>query len=427
MSADTDFEARLRTDLHAALDQAVGPHPDWATSPAASRVTADRSDARRPWRALRLLAVAALLTVGAAGAVLLIGRDRDDVGQPGCPTLRDYAEASAVPAGAFDQAPEISFPPVAPTATMTTGVVPLGTWVVVADAEGPAYQVRLRDARPCDRLPDLRSAFTGGSLMLAQADIRQLRPQALGSWAGMGDRFQVGLGDAPPGGITTPSTFGVPGIPQGSTIAPRDDFAQTSLVIFDVPDSAARLTALLSTGDGTLHVPSVGWNLRDGTGEFDIDPGQVPQPGPTETTGGPLPLDAAATIRDPETGGMATVIAGSVDEVDGYPDGAPPTGEVFVEVEVSGYAWSPGRDPATEFPDGTPQGLRWVATNAGGRVLVNLGDLPEADRPRRAISPLLPSDFVTHGFLVFEAPRDGPIRLALTRDGVEIAWWSLRD
>lgn len=426
MSADTDFEVRLRADLRAALDRSEGPHRAWVTSPAAARIAAAPSEARRPWRAVRLLALAAVLTAGAAGAMLLIGRDPEDVGQPGCPTLRDYAEASVAPAGPLDQAPDVSFPPVAPTATMTPGVVPLGTWVVVVDDEGPAYQVRLRDARPCDRLPDLRSSFTGGSLLLAQADIQQLRPRAIGAWTGMGDRFIVAFGDPAAGSTSPVSAFGVPGIPQGSTIAPRDDFAQTSLVIFDLPDDSARMTALLLPDDSAT-VPSVGWVLRDGSAVLDEDYGQVPQPGPTDTTGGPVPLGAAATTRDPATGVVATVVAGSVDEVDGYPDAVPTDGGVFVEVLVSGYAWSPGQDPSERPPDDTPQGLRWVATDATGRVLVNLGDIPEARRPRRTISPVLPSDFVTYGFLVYEAPREGAIRLALTRDGVEIAWWSLRD
>lgn len=426
MSADTDFEARLRTDLRMALDQAEGPHRDWATSPAASRIAAAPSDARRPWRAMRLLAVAAVLTAGAAGAMLLIGRDPEDVGRPGCPTLRDYAEASAAPAGPFDQAPTVSFPPVAPTATMTTGVVPLGTWIVVADDEGPAYQIRLRDARPCDRLPDLRSSFTGGRLMLAQADIQQLRPRAIRAWTGMTERFIVAFGDPAAGSIAPVSAFGVPGIPPGSTISPRDDFAQTSLVIFDLPDVTARMTALLLPEDGTSEL-SVGWVLRDGSAVLDDDFGHVPQPGPTDTTGGPVPLDAAATTRDPATGAVATVVAGSVDEVEGYPDAVPTAGGVFVEVLVSGYAWSSGRDPSERPPDETPEGLRWVATDASGGVLVNLGDLPETSRPRRTISPLRPSDFVAHGFLVYDAPRSDAIRLALTRHGAEIAWWSLRD
>src|SRR5688572_5386541 len=63
-----DLERELRTALRETFDPAKGPHPVWAESPAAKRVTVRTS--RRRWP-LRLLAVAAL--VGAAAAALLSG------------------------------------------------------------------------------------------------------------------------------------------------------------------------------------------------------------------------------------------------------------------------------------------------------------------------------------------------------------------
>ena len=98
MSADIEFERRVRSDLRTSLDRAAGPHPEWAASPAAAIVAADPARPSRsvPWR---LMAVAAVLLIGSVAA-----RDPGEPGPirttpalPGCPTLADYAAASAQP------------------------------------------------------------------------------------------------------------------------------------------------------------------------------------------------------------------------------------------------------------------------------------------------------------------------------------------
>ena len=71
MKTDHDVDHRLRRVLSETLDRELGPHPTWADSPAADRVTAWERRSRRRWP-LRMLAVAALIAV-AGGAALFGG------------------------------------------------------------------------------------------------------------------------------------------------------------------------------------------------------------------------------------------------------------------------------------------------------------------------------------------------------------------
>ncbi len=71
MAADERFERRLEAGLHRLLDQAAGPHPTWADSPA--RRSAERQQ-ERPRRSSRpLLLMAAALLVGLAGTLAYFG------------------------------------------------------------------------------------------------------------------------------------------------------------------------------------------------------------------------------------------------------------------------------------------------------------------------------------------------------------------
>lgn len=75
MKTDNDLERRLRDVLRQELDRENGPDPRWDESPAARRVT--EQGGRRPSRwTLRVLAVAALITIG-GGAALLLGAPDD--------------------------------------------------------------------------------------------------------------------------------------------------------------------------------------------------------------------------------------------------------------------------------------------------------------------------------------------------------------
>ena len=63
MQTDNDLERRLRSILRQTLDHETGPDPAWDESPASRRVA--EHDRRRPSRwTVRLLAVAALITIG---------------------------------------------------------------------------------------------------------------------------------------------------------------------------------------------------------------------------------------------------------------------------------------------------------------------------------------------------------------------------
>lgn len=78
MAADTGFEARLRSDLRDALDAVTGPHPGWATSPAAQAIRAGGPDAETQprGRGPLLLIAAAIGLVAVAGAVAAGGGSR---------------------------------------------------------------------------------------------------------------------------------------------------------------------------------------------------------------------------------------------------------------------------------------------------------------------------------------------------------------
>ncbi|HET9497549.1 MAG TPA: hypothetical protein VFP83_04420, partial [Candidatus Limnocylindria bacterium] len=71
---DNDLERQLRTVLRQELDREHGPDPAWDESPAARRVAV--REGRRPSRwTLRVLAVAALITIGVGSALLLSAPD----------------------------------------------------------------------------------------------------------------------------------------------------------------------------------------------------------------------------------------------------------------------------------------------------------------------------------------------------------------
>ncbi len=73
--SDRDLERRLRSVLRQELDHEHGPDPAWDESPAARRVS--EREGRRPSRwTLRVLAIAALITIG-VGSALLFGSSDD--------------------------------------------------------------------------------------------------------------------------------------------------------------------------------------------------------------------------------------------------------------------------------------------------------------------------------------------------------------
>ncbi len=156
---DPACERRLAADLRAELR----PSRQAASSVAdLRRPTVAKPNAMR-WP-MRLLAIAAVLAL-AGGLALALGARRavpeEAAAIEGCPTLADYAAASAVPLPSLGEAPGVTFPPVAPDASATTGLLRPGTWAVIADDKGPLAQVRVRDVRECGRLPMSGPARSG--------------------------------------------------------------------------------------------------------------------------------------------------------------------------------------------------------------------------------------------------------------------------
>ena len=411
MTLDRDFERRIATSLHAELDGATAPHPDWASSPAAARVAAARGGIRWPGR---LLAIAAVLALAGGVAIALSQRQE---GVHGCPTLVDYAAASARPTPALGEAPGVSFPPVAPDATPTTGLLEPGSWAVLADDKGLVAQIRGRDVRACGRLPDIRSGWVGGSLALATADVRVLRDGFDHSWLGTNGMFHVGLGGTDLGRASIPlvggaTSFGVPGVDHRTLLHPGSTFETSSDLVLDLPPSdlvASVYPAWLETSDETPSKPSdVGWIIRPGRiGDRPTAFPSDPPPGPTQTTGDLRP-GTWATIDDATVREALTVT--DVDQIPAYPGREPSPGNVFVEGRLVIGAGSVAGTGVS----------RWRAVDGDGRELAIIASSEPGQSDAGVLDPLAPATFEDDGFpggwLVIDAPRTGLIRLELRRN-----------
>lgn len=418
MSAETDFERRVRAELVAALDRVDGPHPSWADAPAAAVVANDpvRYGRPAPWR---LLAVAAVLITGSLAAVALSSRPSDDEepGISGCPTLADYAAASALPTPAWDSAPDISFPPVAPTATMTTGLLQPGDWAVIADDDGPGLQIRVRDVRECGRLPDVRSQFPNGTLVMTTVDVRTLRDVPGFAWIGVTNLIGIGIGEYSPGHtVATGNVFRAPGVISRSSLGLPHPFAQSSMLVLDVPDADALITAehpsrnsmtLPGIDLDVADLPRARWVLRDGPATGYPDTSFVPPtPGPTDTSGAAA-VGERITILTPE-GHLAFMVT-DVDSVAGYPGREPAPDHVFLEARVV-MTWFAGSQ--------APGLTAWRAVDANGRELTFLMDPGQNTPAEGVIAPLMTRDGRPDAWLVVEAPRAGPVTLEYRHTGI---------
>jgi hypothetical protein len=431
MTDMTAFEARFRDDLRAILDAREGPHPVWATSPAAARVAvvSPRWSRRGP---TRLLAVAAVLALGGLG-VLIAGQMQPDPVGAGCPTLEDYAAASPVPGNTDPPvrhgfAPDVSFPPVAPDAPATHGFLQPGSWAVLRDEKGPYLQIRLRDVRDCGRLPTVRSElYDEGTIFVATVDQQALRADRQLTWTGPNDLFLPGNPEAMYRG--TGRVRGVPGTDHETLIGyPRVGYASSSTLVLDAPATGSATAVFNYLESGVPTVPTLGWILREGAPGPTPGPGSFPVPGASATTG-LTPADEAATVILDEQGLAGTITVGRIDEVPGYPGYQPPAGMVAIEAFVQSGFWPVGVIPAIDNGTGSPTGTRWVATDTTGQTLANLGDDPgvmSGDRSGMPQFQMVPSEF-PFGWLVIEAPATGPIRLALLVDGEEVYATMLRD
>ena len=418
MTTGQEFERRVAFDLHAELDGAVGPHREWMTSPAAARVADRRGQLRWP---LRLLAVAAVVAV-AGGLAMVIG-SRPAV-LAGCPTLADYAAASAAPTPALGEAPGVSFPPVAPDASPTTGLLQQGTWAVISDDKGPLGQMRLRDVRDCGRLPDVRSGVVGGTLILATADVRILRDDPTLAWVGASGAFDFGLGGADSGQslvapIGGPVVSGIPGVDGRSKVPVGAGFTNSSTVIVDVWPTDLEVDAFASILDNRIGASAsqqagpqpggVGWILRPGRTGVAASATPPPTPGASDTTGEQAP-GTYATITDPA--GDLVLQVTDVDQVEGYLGRMPSPGDVFVEARL--------RVPVAA-PDGGVVIGTWRAVDSVGHELAILANAdPNSPDPGvlQRLNGTTLIDYTSPGaWLVVEAPRTGLVRLELTRSG----------
>jgi hypothetical protein len=420
MTNGHDLERRLTVVLHRELDGAIGPHPTWAGSPAAGRIAARQGGIRWPGR---LLAIAAVIAV-AGGVALLVGLRRDSTGGS-CPTLDDYAAASAQPTPPDGTAPGVTFPPVAPTATMTTGVLQPGDWAVIANADGPGFQIRVRDVRQCGRLPDQRSSLQGGSLYLATVDARVLRDDTGLGWLGVRSLLEGAVG-ASPGLVGDVYGFDVPGVDDRTHARVGAGFSDSSTLILDVPPTDKQITVDHPTENTTTlpgleptqpDWPRVRWVIRAG----DPNGGQL--------TAEPFPTPAAsATIGEVSAGDEITVMAptgpgvlrlSGVDTVSAYPGLQPAPGHVFIEnlVEVLDQ----GRLD-TRWND-------WHAVGGDGRELTIVHDPYGADQRRGVLPNLLTEESGRGGWIVVEAPATGPVRLEYREYGSPDAvfWLPLRE
>jgi hypothetical protein len=412
MSADIEFERRVRSELRSTLDRVDGPHADWATSPAAATVAADpaRSSRSLPWR---LLAVAAVLVVGSVAAVILASpEDRDDARVAGCPTLADYAAASAQPSPVLGQAPEVSFPPVAPTATMTTGLLQPGDWAVISNADGPGLQIRVRDVRACGRLPDLRSTNRGGSIYLATVDVRFVRDTGMG-WLGVQSLLEGAVGGRQGPTHVSGGLRGIPGVDSRTSSDPWEGFAVSGTYILDVPRTDEQIAVDHPTPNTTnlpgLEVndfdsPRARWVLREGALAGDR-PSREPfaVPGATPTTGQVQPGEDV-TFR--ASGDVGVLRLSDIDEVVAYPGLQPAPGNVFVEVLLTVRHLT--------GPLVAPRDLH--ALDEAGRELPILQDALNAERRVGVLPNLLNEAGNDEAWIVVEAPANGPIRLEYRHD-----------
>lgn len=186
---DNDLERRLRSVLRQELDREHGPDPAWDESPAARRV-AER-EGRRPSRwTLRVLAVAALITIG-GGAALLLGTSDDPPGS----AANGWIAYGMNPEDGGDQ----------------------DIWFVGLDQD--PRRVIGTDTDSVDQLcpafsPDGRSLAYGEVDQSGATPTTALVVAAVNSEGDVSEQYRVDVGEAPPCPVWSPGgdriAFGVP-------------------------------------------------------------------------------------------------------------------------------------------------------------------------------------------------------------------------
>jgi hypothetical protein len=358
-------------------------------------------------------------------AVILSRPDSDqEAGVAGCPTLADYAAASAQPSPPDGKAPGVTFPPVAPTATMTTGMVQPGEWAVIANEDGPGLQMRVRDVRDCGRLPDMRSYRDEGSIYLATVDARVLRDDTGLTWFGVRGIVELSIGEGPE---ALAHGFGVPGVDTRNRLKVPAGFEASSTVILDLPVSD-KLVTLNHPGENTQTLPGltptapdyprVRWVLQDGdpTG-YVRDRFVEPKPDATPTIGEVEPGQDVAMFTE---AGAGLIQLTHIDEVTAYPGLAPAPGNVFVEVLVT----------VKDLGKSLVSLRGWRAVDGEGYELPIIHDEYGAEQRQGMLSNLIREvEESRDAWIIIEAPATGPVRLEYAHEDILGAkfWIQLRD
>ena len=216
MQTDNDLERRLRDVLRQELDREGGPDPTWDESPAARRVA--EPERRRPQRwTIRLLAVAALITIGVGSAVLFGAPDDppDDL-----PALghNGWIAFAMHPEDGGDQ----------------------DIWFA-----RPGLEPRRVIGTDTDRVDQLCPAFSPDGRVLAYGQVDQsgatpTTAVVVASVNGAGDvseAFRVAVSGAPPCPVWSPDGERIAfGVPQTSVINPTQSAAGSEVWILTVAD-----------------------------------------------------------------------------------------------------------------------------------------------------------------------------------------------
>ena len=240
---DNDLERRLRSVLRQELDREHGPDPAWDESPAARRV-AER-EGRRPSRwTVRVLAIAALITIG-VGSALLLGAP-DDVPALG---RNGWIAYGMNPETGGDQ----------------------DIWFVSLDSE-PRRVI----GSDTDVVDQFCPAFSpdGRSIAYGEADQSGATPKtavviaAVNNEGDVSEEFRVDVGEVPPCPVWSPDGERIAfGVPLTSVINPERGAEGSEVWIVTVADRAITvLPDLLATDlefspDGSLLAIASGGDL----------------------------------------------------------------------------------------------------------------------------------------------------------------------